>query len=139
MIRTWGGVILLLVNFSGLASQELMTPRAIEGRIKPVGQVTVTGEDENAQAASSEPVQLAGDVGKKRYKTSCSVCHDAGVAGAPKFGDQAAWAPRIAEGMETLVHNAIHGIRAMPPRGTCMNCSDDEIAATVKYMVDKAS
>lgn len=140
MIRSVGCLALIFVSFSTFSAQELMTPKAIESRIKPVGEVTLSGDEGAASAVTSdEPVQLAADAGKKRYKTSCAVCHDAGVAGAPKLGDKAAWAPRIEQGMETLIHNAIHGIRAMPPRGTCMNCSDEEIEATVKFMVEKSS
>ena len=141
MNRIGAGLTLLLVSFSTFSAQEPMTPKAIESRIKQVGEVTIAGEEgaAPAQQATAEPKALGPDAGKKRYNASCSVCHAAGVAGAPKFGDKDAWAPRIAQGMETLIKNAIHGIRAMPPRGTCMNCSDEEIEVTVKYMVDHAS
>jgi len=65
-------------------------------------------------------------------------CHATGAAGAPKVGDVAAWAPRISQGLETLVSHAIKGLNAMPPRGTCGDCSDEEIGATVEYMVGKS-
>jgi cytochrome c5 len=54
------------------------------------------------------------------------------------FADAAAWAPRIAKGMDVLMDSTINGINAMPAKGTCMSCSDDELAATVTYMVDAA-
>jgi cytochrome c5 len=60
------------------------------------------------------------------------------VAGAPKTGVAADWAPRIAQGEDTLVTHAINGIRGMPPRGTCATCSDDEIRNAVKHMVAAA-
>jgi cytochrome c5 len=60
------------------------------------------------------------------------------VAGAPKTGVAADWAPRIAPAEDTLVTNAINGIRGMPPRGTCATCSDDEIRNAVKHMVAAA-
>jgi len=84
---------------------------------------------------------LAGDAsmsGEEIYKTKCQVCHAAGVAGAPKFGDKAAWAPRIAQGMDTLVQHSITGLNAMPPKGTCMDCTDEQMKAAVEYMVDNS-
>jgi len=71
------------------------------------------------------------------YTRSCAVCHGSGVAGAPKLGDKAAWAPRIAKGMDALVANSIKGINAMPPRGASTG-SDEELAEVVAYMVGAA-
>ena len=65
-------------------------------------------------------------------------CHATGAAGAPKVGDKAAWAPRISQGMATLVKHSIQGFNAMPPKGMCMDCSDDEIKAAVEYMVGQS-
>jgi cytochrome c5 len=76
--------------------------------------------------------------GEQVYNGPCQVCHVAGVAGAPKFGDKAAWAPRIATGIDALVNTVKTGKNAMPPKGTCMDCSDAEIKAAVEYMVSKA-
>ncbi|MFO1258117.1 MAG: cytochrome c5 family protein [Gammaproteobacteria bacterium] len=137
MKRVANVLMMLLVSTTTLAKQELMTPEAIESRIKPVGEVNISGETSVApqQVAPQAP---GPDTGKKRYDQFCSVCHAQGVAGAPKFGDKAAWAPRIAQGLDTLVKNAISGIRAMPPKGTCMSCSDEEMKLTVEYMVDHA-
>ena len=78
------------------------------------------------------------DKGKEIYDTKCFTCHAAGVAGAPKFGDKAAWAPRIATGMDALLAVSIKGKGAMPPKGTCMDCSDEDLKATIQYMVDNA-
>ena len=74
--------------------------------------------------------------GKEIYDTKCFTCHAAGVAGAPKFGDKAAWAPRIETGMDAMMVTVIKGKGAMPPKGTCMDCTDDELKATTQYMVD---
>ena len=79
-------------------------------------------------------VALSGDP-EDIYKTSCAACHATDAIGAPMFGNPASWAPRIAKGEETLIKNAIEGINAMPPMGTCATCSTEEIAETVKYMV----
>lgn len=69
-----------------------------------------------------------------RYNKSCVFCHGSGAAGAPKTGDQAAWAPRMEKGMDTLVQNTRQGIGAMPPRGMCADCSDEEFRALIEYM-----
>jgi len=66
------------------------------------------------------------------------MCHGTGVAGAPKVGDKDAWAQRIAQGNEKLYENAIKGIKAMPPRGTCADCSDADLKAAVDHMVEKS-
>ncbi len=76
--------------------------------------------------------------GQEIYTKVCSVCHAAGVAGAPKVGDKAAWAPRIAEGIDHLLSVAKTGKGAMPPRGTCTNCSDDDLKDAINYMISKS-
>ena len=73
--------------------------------------------------------------GKAVYEKYCVACHGAGVAGAPKFGDKAAWAPRIAQGQDTLYTHALKGFKAMPPKGGATDLSDGTIKATVDYMV----
>lgn len=85
-----------------------------------------------------EPVAATRD-GQTIYKTACFACHDAGVAGAPKLGDAAAWAPRLAKGNDALYSSLKNGLNAMPPKGTCMNCSDDELKAVLDYMVEQGS
>ncbi len=106
-------------------------------RISPVGTVCIEGEDCGgavvtvAAAAANEPRS-----GKAVYDSACFACHATGAAGAPKMADVAAWEPRIAKGLDTVVANAINGINAMPPKGTCMTCSDDDIRNAVQYMVD---
>ena len=81
----------------------------------------------------------AADAGEKTYKAACFVCHDAGVANAPKLGDKAAWAPRIALGKEALYTTSLKGKGAMPPKGGRTDLSDDAVKATVDYMISKAS
>jgi len=78
------------------------------------------------------------DKGKEIYDTKCSVCHANGVAGAPKFGDKEAWAPRIATGEEALMSSVINGKNAMPPKGTCMDCSDADLKAALQYMTSNS-
>ena len=76
--------------------------------------------------------------GEQVYKAVCSVCHVAGVANAPKFGDKKAWTPLIAEGQAVLTAHAWVGVRAMPPRGGSPNLSQEEFARAVAYMVRAA-
>lgn len=73
--------------------------------------------------------------GKSIYDASCAACHASGVAGAPKLGDKAAWAPRIKAGNSTLYTSAIKGKNAMPPKGGNAALSDDDVKAAVDYMV----
>jgi cytochrome c5 len=93
-----------------------------------------------AAPAAAAPAAASADAGKGKqvFDSACMACHATGAAGAPKVGDKAAWAPRIAQGMDTLFNNAINGIRAMPPKGTCMACSDDDLKAAVSYMVGES-
>ena len=75
--------------------------------------------------------------GEGTYNTTCATCHAVGVAGAPKLGDIAAWEPRLAQGMDVLYDHGINGLApAMPAKGMCFTCSDDDIKALVDYMVD---
>lgn len=88
-------------------------------------------------AAAPAPVAAAPAAGNGEalYKQACSVCHAAGVAGAPKFGDKAAWAPRVAQGLDTLVSHALNGKGAMPPKGGAAAASEADIKAAVQYML----
>src|SRR5690606_3852121 len=90
-----------------------------------------------AETANAAPAAASGE-GKQVYDTTCALCHNPGLAGAPKFGDKAAWAPRIEQGMDTMVELAIKGIRAMPPRGGNPKLSDAQVRAAVEHMVAAA-
>ncbi|HXD40032.1 MAG TPA: c-type cytochrome [Ramlibacter sp.] len=87
--------------------------------------------------APAAPQAASGGSGEALYKQACFVCHAAGVAGAPKLGDKAAWAPRLQQGVPALVQSSIKGKGAMPPRGGT-NASEQELAAAVQYMVNAA-
>lgn len=112
-------------------------PNAIVARIQPVGMVSVEGDvgqagQEAAVAAPSGPTDP-----EKIYNKYCTICHQAGIAGAPKFRDKALWEPRLAQGIDALLQSSIKGKGGMPPRGTCMQCSDDALRATIEYMLPK--
>ncbi len=85
-------------------------------------------------------VALAGaaSANEANYKKVCAACHDAGVSGAPKLGDKAAWAPRIATGRDALVASVVKGKGAMPPKAGAADLKDDDIKAAIDYMVGAA-
>ena len=140
--------VLAVVFFAGSAVAEDADTRAqdkVLENIKPVGQVYV-GEvaPAPAAAASAAPAEAAGGAsagggrsGEQVYNGACVACHSVGVAGAPKVGDKAAWEPRAAQGMDTLLQHATTGIKAMPPMGTCADCSADELKGAIEYMLEK--
>jgi cytochrome c5 len=76
--------------------------------------------------------------GQATYQASCQACHASGAAGAPKLGDKEAWAPRIATGVDALLAGSIAGKNAMPPRGACASCSDDDLKAAIEHMVSQS-
>ena len=94
-----------------------------------------------AAAPAAAPAKLAADAGKALYSTACVACHGAGIAGAPKFADKAAWAPRVKQGSAVLYEHAIKGFQGkagmMPPKGGS-SASDDEVKAAVDYMANAA-
>ncbi len=127
------------VSPHAMGERSVYSERATIDRIKAVGSVCVEGKECAGApvAAAAAPVAAAGGAGRSGdavYNASCSACHGTGAAGAPKVGDKGAWGPRIAQGKATLYQHALNGIRAMPPKGMCMTCSDDEIKAAVDYM-----
>ena len=68
------------------------------------------------------------------YAKTCTVCHETGAANAPKRGDTAAWAPRLEKGEEALMKSVHNGLNAMPPKGMCFDCTDEEFKALIDYM-----
>jgi cytochrome c5 len=133
-------VVLTIVLNVALASaaQANSNEAAIKERIKPVGEVCIEGQPcAGASTEAAVPqVATAARSGEDLYNTKCMACHGTGAAGAPMKGNKGHWAPRIEKGLDQLVANAISGINAMPPKGTCMDCSEEEIRATVEYMVN---
>ena len=124
----------MLAVVAGNAFAATANEEAIAERLKPVGTVCLVGDpcaDEVAGGggAASGPRSGADIVGK-----FCSACHGSGVLGAPKVGDTAAWSARHGGDLDELLKNAIAGLNAMPPKGTCGDCSDEELMAAIKEM-----
>ncbi len=126
------GIILLVSFILGNKAPDRNNPElsvaAVAARIKPVGDVLIV--DANAPKV----VQSGEDV----VKGVCSACHATGAAGAPKIGDNAAWAPRIKAGLSDLVKSAIKGKGAMPARGGSPDLSDFEITRAIVLMANQS-
>lgn len=124
--------------------QDPANQAAVSERIAPVAKVAIAGKDNSAlapvQAPAAAPAEELG--GEQVFNMACMACHGAGVAGAPKMGDKAAWAPRVAKGADTLHKHAIEGFQGnagfMPAKGGRTDLSDKSIMNAVDYMVTAA-
>jgi len=149
-----------------LENDPAMAPAALNARIGPVAKLHVEGAAAVAPAtaspkpavaavapATASPKPAAATVappvaaapakagkpdGKKVYDSGCVACHSTGVAGSPKLGDKAAWAPRIKTGNDALYASAIKGKGAMPPKGGNMALADADVKAAVDFLVGAA-
>ena len=120
----------------------------VAGRVRPLARVAVAGQDNSGLAI--EPPSGSADAGASAlamptdgpglYKVACSACHSQGIAGAPKSGDKAVWAPRLAQGTAILYKHAIEGYQGkggvMPAKGGRADVSDDLVKAAVDHMVE---
>jgi cytochrome c5 len=124
------GIILLvqLVTGGHTADPSALTPDAVAARILPVGKLEFGAAPGAGGARSGEEI----------VKGTCFACHGTGAAGAPKVGDKAAWAPRIAGGLQKLLASAIKGKGAMPPKGGASDVSDYELARAIVYMANQS-
>jgi cytochrome c5 len=124
------GIILIVQLVAGrpTADPAALQPDAVAARIQPVASVEVGAPAAPAGARSGEQI----------VKTVCAACHDAGVAGAPKTGDNAAWASRIKEGFQAMLEVAAKGKGAMPPKGGDASLTDEELARAVVFMANKS-
>ncbi len=120
-------IVHLVVNRPRIDA-EGMAPNAVAARIQPVGHVEFAAAAPAAAAAGGKVD------GKAVYDTTCSACHATGAANAPKFGDKAAWSPRIKTGPAALLKSALNGKNAMPPKGGNSSLSDAEVRAAIEYM-----
>ena len=117
----------LITGVRPAGSQEAET--GVLNRIKPVGELTLVD-------ASAPEGNMSGE---QVYQTVCKTCHDAGLVGAPKFGDKAAWAPRIKRGIDKLYASAINGTdKGMPPKGGNRSLADIEVQRGVVYMANRS-
>lgn len=128
---------------------EALQIAAVDERTRPFARVAVAGQDNAALQIAEESSGSAPTVGlpvpknaEELYNAACSACHAQGIGGAPRIGDKAAWAPRIAQGKDTLYKRAIEGFQGsaglMPPKGGRVDLADDLIRQGVDYMVDRS-
>lgn len=135
LIKLAVAAIALMTLTVGFSASADINEQIVE-RIRKVGTVCIEGHDCGVAAPATEVAQAGGSV-ESNYNMTCATCHVAGVAGAPKLGDVAAWGPRMEKGMDALYQSAINGMPpAMPAKGMCFNCSDDDLKALVDYMVN---
>ena len=123
--------------------------RQIAGRIAPPARVAIAGKDNSAlKTGDAAPVPLSSTVpvavlpGEQVYTTTCVACHGAGLAGAPKFGDKGAWAPRLGQGLAVLQKHALEGFQGkagvMPAKGGRTDLADQSVLNAVDYMANAA-
>ena len=141
-----GRAVVHMANAAGGKFDEPAAPAAAgeataaaEAAVAPAAAESATPAPAEAVVAEAAPAAAAPTVatgaGEALYKQACAVCHVAGVAGAPKFGDKAAWAPRLAAGVDGLTASVIQGKGAMPPKGGT-TASDADIQAAVAFMLE---
>jgi cytochrome c5 len=154
-------IALGVIALSGSVAWAQADIERIRSNIAPVGEVCLAGENCTRGAAvaatAAQPVPTpaaaapaapqpeptpaaapAADAGfdvAGAYQLRCFACHGTGAAGAPVTGNAEQWGERMAKGMDAVMANAINGLNAMPPRGLCMDCSDDQLRALIDYMV----
>lgn len=127
-------LIILLATYvvrstpGGAAGSDAMSEKAIAERMRPVAFVAV------ADSSAAKSLQT----GEAVYAAACSACHAAGIAGAPRTGDVAAWAPRFKQGFDLLVKHAVEGFKAMPAKGGNPNLDSIEVARAVAFMGNKS-
>lgn len=145
-------LLLVLARFVGASTQEAhlkVDPRqqvAVDARTQPFARVAVAGQDNSALAivepSGGAPAAALPTTAEEVFNAACSACHGQGIAGAPKMGDRAAWAARIAQGTDTLYKHAIEGYQGkagfMPAKGGRADFPDDIVRQGVDYMVEKS-
>ena len=124
-------------NDDPLGTRSILSPAKIAERTAPDAKVCLEGE-ECGEASAAVKEEVAAATPEDMYNTKCASCHGAGVLGAPTPGKKDQWTARIAQGTDTLYTHAIGGFNAMPPKGGCADCSDDDIKAIVDYMVSSS-
>ncbi len=124
----------VLGTVATLASANSDQDQKIVDRIKPVGSVCISGEECAAAGGAAATASSGPRSGEQVYNTYCAACHGSGAMNSPKSGDTAVWDTRLAKGFDNTLANAINGLNLMPPKGTCGDCSDEELGNAIKFM-----
>ncbi len=133
VMGTWSAIVLAIALpgalLSGCSGQSAGSDeQAIATRIQPIGTVELSAATGGGGNRTGEEV----------FKAVCAGCHATGAMGSPKFGDAAAWGPRIATGYDALLHSALNGKNAMPAKGGASDLAEVEVARAVVYMANDA-
>lgn len=131
------GCFIFLWCFSVVLYANDDTKQETLSRIRPVGNVSI----QNSANSTSDPVKVVikKEFGQQIYEQYCTVCHRDGLAGAPQFRNEHDWQSRLRnKKLADLVVSAIKGLNAMPTKGTCMKCNNDELKAAIIYMLPKS-
>ena len=127
--------LLFCFSFASYACGEL-EKKEIQQRIQPVGKVSVQHQTDNKAVIN---VETKKEPGQETYQQYCIVCHRDGLAGAPKFRNEQDWKPRLAgRELNDLLASSLKGLNAMPSKGTCIKCSDDDLKAAISFMLPKS-
>ena len=131
-----GAIIIITVATTKYDFSQAEEPKVVENNtqedMSPVAQVAVANESVT-ESGSENSISV-----DKIIKANCAMCHAGGLMGAPKIGDVAMWAPRISQGKDMLINNAIKGIRMMPAKGGNSRLTDEEVAAAVISMANSS-
>ena len=147
-------ILIACVTIASISQAKHMDQDTIDKRTSPVGKVNIEGMPSSTEAdhdemaheetviAAEEVVEVTVDAGATTgartgdalYNTYCIACHSIGLANAPKAGDSAAWNKLLEIGIDDLVASAVKGKNVMPPKGTCADCSDEELKDAITFM-----
>ena len=131
MLTLKHALLTLAIITTGAMVADHMKPETIDKRTAPIGKVKVKKTSDAATAEAAGPRTI-----KSIVDTYCMACHGTGMPGAAKIGDKEAWAAKLEKGKDAVMANAIAGINAMPAKGMCMDCTDDELWASIEYMAN---
>jgi len=137
--KGFGTAVAGLIGIAVLAAIGYALVAARFSNDRPDTPTQTPGGPPPALASNAAPAVDESSPGIAVYNRACVACHGTGVANAPKFGDRAAWESRMAQGIDRLLAASIAGKGAMPPRGTCADCSDNDLRAAIEYLLIQVS
>ena len=130
------GLLVLVASGQDVDEEEWKRRQAIIANLKPFGDLCLVGQDCGVAAViRTDAPRGTGLSGKGVYDQYCHTCHETGTADAPLVADEA-WEPRVAQGFDVLLKHTKEGLgKDMPPMGTCVDCTDDELEAAIRFLI----
>ena len=132
-VRQRAFMLTLMVALAACSGERSGEEQATAVAETPSTKNTEVSGSAQTQGASSEAASPSEEI-VAIYQRSCISCHLSGAAGAPKSHDAAAWAPKLAKGMDTMIANINNGLNAMPPKGLCFDCTDEQYQSLIEFM-----